>query len=115
MAITQKISDMPKSIIANSGLVFAGRLKTPDGITTVVRAIAREDKFEDRDLVKWFPRSPTGWFVCMSSRTYDFKDSEPILVKISPLNLRAPTNAEIDELMTVRSVSEITSHSQTPA
>ena len=108
MAITQKISDMPKSIIANSGLVFAGRLKTPDDITTVVRAIAREDKFEDRDLVKWFPRSPTGWFVCMSSRTYDFKDSEPILVKISPLNLRAPTNAEIDELMAVRSIKQIT-------
>ena len=109
MAITQKISDMPKSIIANSGLVFAGRLKTPDDITTVIRAIAREDKFEDRDLVKWFPRSPTGWFVCMSSRTYDFKDSEPILVKISPLNLKAPSNAEIDELMTIRSIAEITS------
>ena len=108
MAITQKIADMPKSIIANSGLAFAGRLKTPDDITTVIRTIAREDKFEDRDLVKWFPRSPTGWFVCMSSRTYDFKDSEPILVKISPLNLRAPTNAEIDELMAIRSVNELT-------
>lgn len=105
MAITQKISDMPKSIIANSGLVFAGRLKTPDDITTVIRAIAREDKFEDRDLVKWFPRSPTGWFVCMSSRTFDFKDSEPVLVQISPLNLKAPSNAEIDELMTDRAAN----------
>ena len=111
-AITQKISDMPKSIIANAGLIFAGRLKIPDDITTVIRSVAREDKFEDRDLVKWFPRSPTGWFICMSSRTFDFKDSEPILVNISPLNMSAPTNAEIDELLTLRSVKSISE--QTP-
>lgn len=105
-AITQKISDMPKSIIANAGLIFAGRLKIPDDITTVIRSVAREDKFEDRDLVKWFPRSPTGWFICMSSRTFDFKDSEPILVNIAPLNMNAPTNAEIDELLTLRSIQK---------
>ena len=28
------------------------RLKTPDDVTTAVRAIARDNKFEDRDLVK---------------------------------------------------------------
>ena len=113
-AITQKISDMPKSIIANAGLIFAGRLKIPDDITTVVRSIAREDKFEDRDLVKWFPRSPTGWFICMSSRTFDFKDSEPILVNIAPLNLNAPTNAEIDEMLTLRSVKNIANKMEEP-
>lgn len=106
-AITQKISDMPKSIIANAGLKFAGRLTIPDDVTTVIRSIAREDRYEDRDLVKWFPRSPTGWFVCMSSRTYDFKDSEPVLVKIAPLNTKAPTNSEIDELLTLQEMSKI--------
>lgn len=106
-AITQKISDMPKSIIANAGLIFAGRLKIPDDITTVIRSIAREERYEDRDLVKWFPRSPTGWFICMSSRTFDFKDSEPILVKIAPLNTKAPSNAEIDEMITMRQLSEV--------
>lgn len=106
MAITQKIADMPKSIIANTGLIFAGRLKTPDDITVVVRAIAREDKFEDRELVKWFPRSPTGWFVCQSSRTFDFKDAEPVLVQIAPLNIKAPTNAEIDAMLRTRAISE---------
>ena len=98
-AITQKISDMPKSIIANAGLKFAGRLTIPDDVTTVIRSIAREDRFEDRDLVKWFPRSPTGWFVCMSSRTYDFKDSEPVLVKVARLNTNPPSNSEIEELL----------------
>lgn len=106
-AITQKISEMPRSIIANAGLIFAGRLKIPDDITTVVRSIAREERYEDRELVKWFPRSPTGWFICMSSRTYDIKDSEPVLVKIAPLNTKAPTNAEIDELLTNRKFANI--------
>lgn len=102
VAITQKISEMPKSIIANSGLIFAGRLKTADDIKVVVRAMAREDMFEDRDLVKFHPRMPTGWFVCQSSRTYDIKDSEPILVQIARLNINPPSNAEIDEILSRR-------------
>ena len=105
VAITQKIADMPKSIIANSGLIFAGRLKTADDIKVVVRALAREDMFEDRDLVKFHPRMPTGWFVCQSSRTYDIKDSEPILVQVSRLNIAPPSNAEIDEILSKRDVT----------
>lgn len=99
IAITQKIADMPKSIIANSGLVFAGRLKTQDDITVVIRSVAREERYDDRDLVKWFPRMATGMFVCQRSRTFDFKDAEPILVRIARLNAVPPTNLEIDEML----------------
>lgn len=98
-AITQKIADMPSSIIANSGLVFAGRLKRPDDINVVVRAIGREERIDDRDTVKWFPKAPTGWFVCQTSRTTDFKDAEPILVQISRLNINPPSNLELDEIL----------------
>ena len=98
-AITQKIADMPSSIIANSGLVFAGRLKRTDDINVVVRACAREERIDDRDMVKWFPRSPTGWFVCQSSRASDFKDAEPILVQISRLNINPPSNLELEEIL----------------
>ena len=73
------------SIIANSGLIFAGRLKTADDI-----------------LVKFHPRMPTGWFVCQSSRTFDSKDAEPILVQIARLYVNPPTNAEIDEILSRR-------------
>ena len=97
---------MPKSIIANSGLIFAGRLKTAEDVSVVVRAVAKEDKFEDRDLVKWFPRQPTGWFVCQSSRTFDFSDAEPVLVKIARLNVLPPTNAELDEILLNREIKE---------
>lgn len=108
LAITQKIADMPKSIIANSGLVFAGRLKTQDDITVVIRSIAREERFDDRDLVKWFPRMATGMFVCQRSRTFDFKDAEPILVQIARLNAVTPSNLEIDEMLTHRDATKVT-------
>ena len=101
-AITQTPAAMPKAIIANAGLKFVGRMTTPDDITTAVRSIAREDKFEDRDLVKWLPRSPTGWFICMSSRTFDFKDAEPVLVKVAQLNKESPNNAELNEILAER-------------
>lgn len=98
-AITQKIADMPKSIIANSGIIFGGKIKTEDDINVLVKTIARDPRYDDRDVAKWFPRAPTGWFVCQSSRTYNFTDIEPVLVKISMLNVSKPTNAEIDEIL----------------
>lgn len=106
-AITQKIADMPSSVIANSGLVFAGRLKRPDDINVVVRAIGREERIDDRDTVKWFPRCPTGYFVCETSRTFDIKDAEPVLVQISRLNINPPSNMELDEILLQK---EITQH-----
>ena len=99
IAITQKIADMPTSIIANAGLVFAGRLERPDDVTAVVRAVGREERIDDRDLVKWFPRSPIGWFVCKTARNFDFKESEPVLVRIAQLNANAPSNAEIEDIL----------------
>lgn len=98
-AITQKITDMPKSIIANAGLVFAGKVKTEDDVNVIVKTIAKDPKYDDRDVAKWFPCSPTGWFVCQSSRTTSFMDAEPVLVKVSMLNVTKPTNEEIDEIL----------------
>jgi len=101
-AITQKISDLPKSVIANSGIVLAGKMKSEDDVRVVIRSIAREERYEDRDIVKWLPRSPIGWFICQSSRCTDYKDAEPVLVKISKLNVGAPSNAELDEILAQR-------------
>ena len=106
-AITQQISEMPASIIANSGLVFAGRVKNKADVEVIIRSVAREERYDDRDLVKWFPRSPTGWFVCQSSRTFDFKDAEPILVHIAPLNMSTPSNAELEEILTHRDAMRV--------
>lgn len=105
-SITQKIAAMPTSVIANSGLVFAGKISRSDDVTTVVRKIGREERYEDRDLVKWFPRSPIGWFVCRSSRNFDFKETEPSLVAIDHLSVDPPTNAELEHLDMKKRLSE---------
>lgn len=101
-AITQKIADMPKSIIANSGIKFVGKIVTEDDINVAVKTIARDPRYDDRDVAKWFPRSPTGWFVCQSTRTFNFTDIEPVLVKIAMLNTTKPSNSEIDEILAER-------------
>ena len=64
-----------------------------------VKTIGKDARYDDRDIAKWFPRCPTGWFVCQTSRTFDFKDAEPILVQIARLNLNPPTNQELDEIL----------------
>lgn len=106
-AITQKIADMPKSVIANSGLKFAGKIITEDDINVLVKSIGRDPRYDDRDVAKWFPRSPTGWFVCQSSRTKTFMDAEPVLVKIAMLPVSAPTDQELEELLTLRDAREV--------
>lgn len=108
-AITQKIADMPSSVIANSGLVFIGRLKRADDISVATKTIGKDERYDDRDVAKWFPRCPTGWFVCQTSRTFDFKDADPILVKIAQLNIAKPTNVELDEILERKRLSKIIS------
>ncbi len=102
-SITQKVADMPSSVIANSGLIFSGKISRPDDVMTVIRKIGREERYDDRDILKWFPRSPIGWFVCRSSRNFDFKESEPVLVKVDPLNVETPNNYELETRMLQRS------------
>lgn len=107
IAITQKIADMPSSIIANSGLVFIGKLNRTDDVNVAIRAVGREERIDDRDMVKWFPRAPIGWFVCKSSRNFDFKESEPVLVNIAPLNVEDISNAELDEILLTKQIMSL--------
>lgn len=102
-SITQKVADMPSSVIANSGLIFSGKISRPDDVMTIIRKIGREERYDDRDILKWFPRSPIGWFVCRSSRNFDFKESEPVLVKVDALNVDPPSNYELETRMLQRS------------
>jgi len=95
LSITQKIASMPSSIVANSGLVFAGKISRGEDVSVVVRKIGREERIDDRDVTKWFPRSPIGWFVCRSSRNFDFKNIEPVLVAIEKLDSEKPTNQDL--------------------
>lgn len=101
IAITQKIGMMPSSIVANCGMLFAGKLSQPTDVDLVVRMIGREGRVDDRDVVKFFPKIPTGWFICRSNRGFDFRDAEPVLVQIEPLNNASISNDELEEILTM--------------
>lgn len=105
VAITQKISMMPSSIVANCGMFFLGKISHPDDVNLAVRMIGREERIDDRDVVKWLPKSPTGWFICRSNRGYDFRDAEPVLVQIEALNNASISNAELDEILVKKELS----------
>ena len=99
IAITQKIADMPSSVIANSGLVFAGRLGRDEDSNVVMNAIGKDPRIDDRDLKKYLPNAPTGYFVCKTGRNFDFLSSQPVLVQIAPLNILSIRNDELDALL----------------
>lgn len=97
--LSQKPSMLPTSVLANAGLKFIGRMSIADDVAVAIRSIAREERYEDRDILKFLPKMPTGWFIIHSSRGYDYKMSEPVLVNIAKLNSSIPSNDEIDEIL----------------
>ena len=107
IAITQKISMMPSSVVANCGLFFLGKISQPEDVDLAVRMIGREGRIDDRDVVKWLPKSPTGWFICRSNRGYDFRDAEPVMVQIEPLNNATISNAELEEILTKKEIAAV--------
>lgn len=107
VAITQKIADMPSSVVANAGLLFAGKISREEDTKVVIRKIGREERLDDRDILKWFPRSPIGWFVCRSGRNYNFLNTEPILVHIDPLNVSVPDNKTLEGILSRQKAMEL--------
>lgn len=99
VAITQKISQMPSSLIANVGIKFIGRLNVREDIEVAGMCVGEETRFEDRDFVKWMARSPIGWFICQSSRGFSYEEAEPVMVKVKPLDAPIPSDEELNEIL----------------
>ena len=101
-SVTQQPSLMPRSIIANSNLIFAGRMTMAEDIDLILTALGREGRLDDRTIKKFFSKCPTGWFICKSSRTFDYKESEPILVQIDKLDVQEPTDQDLKDIMLLK-------------
>lgn len=84
--------------VAN-GDIDAADISRAEDTQVVIRKIGREERIDNRDVLKWFPRSPIGWFVCRSSRNFNFLQVEPVLVHVAPLNVTPPTNEELTALL----------------
>ena len=64
----------------------------------------RVERYANRDLVKWCPKRPVGMIICKSSRGLSYRESEPVLINVAPLNLSPVSNADLNELMTVKDI-----------
>jgi len=105
-SITQQPALMPQSILANSGLLFSGKLTQTEDIDSVIMAIGREGRYDDRNLKKFFPKMPIGWFIAKNSRGFDFKESEPVLISVDPLDVSTPTNEELIRQMEIQKLKK---------
>lgn len=107
-SITQKPSMMPSSILANSGLIWAGRMSISDDIDVMMSILGKDGKIDDRIIKKFFPLTPTGWFICKQSRTFDYKDSAPVMVAVDRLDVDKVTNDELSDMMYMRQIAKQT-------
>lgn len=104
-AITQKISDMPSSIIANTGLAFSMKISREEDKNVFMNKIGKDARIDDKQLLKFLPKMPTGWCIAKAGRTFDYKDAEPILVAVDRLDVDPPTNGELLSIMQNREIA----------
>lgn len=97
--LTQKISDMPRSVLANSALKLIGRQDDKDDIDRTIVQIGKDGKIADRVFKNWLPDQPTGWFIIKSSRNRDFTKNAPVHVLIEYLDIEPPTNEELENIL----------------
>jgi len=95
LAVAQLPSRLPPSIIANSGLLYAYGLDTPDDRQVVMDKIARDARYDHREIARFMPRMPIGWCIAKSSRVFNYLDAEPALVQTLPLDTPNVSNAEL--------------------
>lgn len=102
--LTQKIADMPRSVLANSAIKMIGRQDDEDDIKKSIVQIGKDGLIADRVFKNWLPDQPTGWFIIKSSRNRDFSKNAPCHVLIEYLDIVPPDN---DELSAILEMGEI--------
>ena len=96
--ITQKIASMPKSVIANSGILFVGRTAQGEDVQVVDSAIGF-DAHKNPEMHRFYPRMTTGMFIAKCSKGRDLASQTPVLVQASMLKSTIPGDAELDMII----------------
>ena len=97
--LTQKIADMPRSVLANSALKIIGRQDDKDDIERTIVQIGKDGLIADRVFKNWLPDQPIGWFIIKSSRNRDFTMNAPMHVLIEYLDVTPPSNEELENIL----------------
>ncbi len=94
--ITQKVSAMPSSVIANAGLIFSGKNLQEQDTNILLKACGFDGRIENRDVAKWFPRMPIGEFIIKINKGFEEVDQEPVMVKVAEMKIEKPSDEELD-------------------
>ena len=105
--LTQKIADMPDSVLANSAIKIIGRQDRKDDIDTSIVQIGKDGKIVDRVFKNWLPDQPIGWFIIKSSRNGSFSDNAPVHVMVEYLNIPSLNNEELDDVLRLGEVKRV--------
>lgn len=97
--ITQTVSQMPISVLANSGLIFGGQSKNDKDMTAIIKALGRDPVRMDINITRFMPKMPVGVFICKISKGQSALEQEPVLVKVDPLKIEIPDNDELDVII----------------
>ena len=96
--ITQKIASMPKSVIANSGIIFIGRTAQGEDVQVVDSAIGF-DVHKNPEMHRFYPRMTTGMFIAKCSKGRTLQSQTPVLVQAAMLKSTIPTDEELDMII----------------
>ena len=95
VSISQMPSRLPPSVISNSGLVYAYALDEAKDREVIMKKIARDPRYDHREIERFFPRMPIGWCIAKSSRVQDYKDADPSIVATDPLIAEPVSDEEL--------------------
>ena len=96
---------MPPSIIANTGLAFSMKISREEDKNVFMNKIGKDPRIDDKNILKFLPKMPTGWCICKAGRTFDYKEAEPVLIAVDRLDLDPPSNKELNEILNDKEVT----------
>ena len=97
--ITQKISLISSSVIANSSLVFIGRTPLEQDIKVVHSILKLDSTPTDSEYKKIIPQLPIGEFLVKASNCESFEKQSPIYIKFDMFENNIPNNKELENLI----------------
>ncbi len=105
--ITQKIASMPKSVIANSGIVFVGRTAQEEDFKVVNATLGFTDKLFSQELERFYPRMSVGMFIAKVSKGMDVQSQTPVLIQSEMIKAEVPSDSELDVILKQHEVARI--------
>lgn len=105
--LTQKISDMPSSVLANSAIKIIGRQDRKEDIETSIVQIGKDGLISDLVWKNWLPDQPTGWFLIKSTRNRNFTDNAPMHLLVEYMDIEPPADSELDAILQTTEIKKV--------